>query len=203
MGSDAATREWAYTAMSRGALATHYYEVQQPPERDALGVHHMHEQSRSAEERTVEAWERSEQKEAALDYPARYTEAERDHLIGGGTSRAATEAQRDLLAHLGAPELRAEATWVEASLEIDRCMGNAPGSRIHAWLRDMAFSEFRIREVLQEALRTGDITPESLRWPHGRAGYAVDGDRTLAANPLLQAAEHEMMPALEPGLSPW
>jgi len=28
------TREWAYTAMSRATLATHYYEVFTPPERD-------------------------------------------------------------------------------------------------------------------------------------------------------------------------
>ena len=93
VGSEGATREWAYTAMSRATLATHYYEVFTPPERDTLGVEHWKETSRSAEERTVQAWTRSELKESALDYPERYETPERitveDDLRGAGHRSAA------------------------------------------------------------------------------------------------------------------
>jgi hypothetical protein len=40
VGSDGASREWTYTAMSRATLATHHYEVATPLERDPLGIMH-------------------------------------------------------------------------------------------------------------------------------------------------------------------
>ncbi len=79
VGSDGATREWTYTAMSRGTEATHYYAVAQPPERDRLGVSHAPTQLQPADERIVRSWERSLQKELALDYPDWYRDGEREH----------------------------------------------------------------------------------------------------------------------------
>lgn len=192
MGSDGATREWTYTAMSRGTLATHYYEVQRPAERDALGVHHSQEPSRSAEERTVSAWGRIEQKESVLDYPSRYTEAERQRIVDEGTGTAPTDARRDLLAHLGAPELHPDATWIDASLGIDRRLGQTPGTRLGAWLEDMGYSEGRILELIREAANVGDLTREMLQRPEPLTGRTIDGIRTLAADPLLRAATLEM-----------
>ena len=119
VGSEGATREWAYTAMSRATLATHYYEVSKPPERDTLGVEHWKETSRSAEERTVQAWTRSELKESALDYPERYETPERI-TVEDDLRELATDRQRALVEMLGGSELAQEATRVEAGEEIDR-----------------------------------------------------------------------------------
>ena len=119
VGSEGATREWAYTAMSRATLATHYYEVFKPPERDTLGVEHWKETSRSAEERTVQAWTRSELKELALDYPERYETTERI-TVEDDLRDLATDRQRALVEILGGTELAQEATRAEAGEEIDR-----------------------------------------------------------------------------------
>jgi conjugative relaxase-like TrwC/TraI family protein len=121
LGSEGAGREWAYTAMSRGNQATHYYEVDRAPEHDRQGVHHHPTPVEEPEARIVRAWERSTEKESALDYPERYA-AEREHepTPDRASRRLATEAQRALLADLGGPDLDVRATWVEASLEIDR-----------------------------------------------------------------------------------
>ena len=124
VGSDGATREWTYTAMSRGTEATHYYAVAQPPERDRLGVSHAPAPTQPAEERIVHSWERSLQKESALDYPERYRQAEREHTPSALDVYApATEAQHAALADLGAPELGEHATRLEAALAIDLWSG--------------------------------------------------------------------------------
>jgi hypothetical protein len=99
VGSDGATREWAYTAMSRATVATHYYDVERPTEGDRLGVHHAQEAMKPSGERIAQSWNRSVQNDNALDYPERYQTLER--RPGVGTSRlfgSATEAQRSLLA---------------------------------------------------------------------------------------------------------
>ena len=131
VGSEGATREWAYTAMSRATLATHYYEVFARPERDTLGVEHWKETSRSAEERTVQAWTRSELKELAIDYPERYETPERitaENILDA----QATDRQRALVDMLGGFGMAQEATRVEAGQEIDRLVAQRPTTRRRA-----------------------------------------------------------------------
>jgi len=151
VGSDGATREWTYTAMSRGTEATHYYAVAQPPERDRLGVSHAPAPMQPAAERIVHSWERSLQKESALDYPERYREAEREHTPSALDVYApATEAQRAALGDLGAPEPGEHATQLEAALEIDRWSDQAPGTGVDQWLRETDAAEHRLEQLISD-----------------------------------------------------
>jgi conjugative relaxase-like TrwC/TraI family protein len=200
MGSDGATREWAYTAMSRSTLATHYYEVAHPRERDSLGVHHSLESELSADERILRTWSRSEQKDSALDYPQRYVEAERD-VVAAGLDSSPTDAQRELLAHLGAPELAEDATWIDASLEIDRRLGNEPGSRLGVWLQEIGYSDGAVRALVQSAAVAHELEPEALR--HERTLAAtVESIQTLSDDPLLEDPEFDLGFDLEPSVDP-
>jgi hypothetical protein len=151
VGSEGATREWAYTAMSRATLATHYYEVFKPPERDTLGVEHWKETSRSAEERTVQAWTRSELKESALDYPERYETPERI-TVEDDLRELATDRQRALVEMLGGPELAQEATRVEAGEEIDRLVAQRAYDHVERLLRERGMSEEAAHERLARAV---------------------------------------------------
>ena len=151
VGSEGATREWAYTAMSRATLATHYYEVPSRPERDTLGVEHWKEASRSAEERTVQAWSRSELKEAALDYPERYETAERitaeDEPPGPGNRSAACpsrDPRRNRAGPGGDPGGGRE--------EIDRLVTRRAYDHVERQLRQRGMSEEAARERLAHAV---------------------------------------------------
>ena len=206
VGSDGATRQWAYTAMSRGTLGTHYYEVATRPERDTVGVTHWKEPSPSAEERTVQAWSRSEAKESALDYPERYEEIDSKPLAAKvGLHAPATEAQRAVLEMLGAPELPQHATWIDASLEIDRQQGERPGRHIEKWLRQLGAPEHRIAELIGIGVDQGDASLTIGSRYKDVAGRTIDGTPTCAANPLLQAAqeEFERTPSVSTGPTPW
>jgi hypothetical protein len=152
VGSDGASREWTYTAMSRATLATHHYEVATPRERDPLGIMHWKEPSPSAEERTLQAWSRSEEKESALDYPDRYEQANRDRAASPANLDApATDAQRALLEMLGVSEFPQDATWVDATLEIDHQFVDREGRRLEGWLRDMGVSEHAAHALIRRA----------------------------------------------------
>lgn len=191
MGSDGATRQWAYTAMSRGTLATHYYEVERPAERDRLGIKRWDEPPLTAEARTVSAWSRTEEKDSVLDYPDRYADAGETRLsIGAGLDTAPTDAQRELLAQLGSPELAPDATWIDASLAIDRGLGDAPGTRLGAWLHEMGLSEAAIDALVARAGTGADISPEDLL-PEA-VGVTAVGARTMTADDLLRAANAEL-----------
>ncbi|MHB8489703.1 MAG: MobF family relaxase [Candidatus Dormibacteria bacterium] len=163
VGSDGATREWTYTAMSRGTEATHYYAVAQPPERDRLGVSHAPARMQPAAERIVHSWERSLQKESALDYPERYREADRDHTVSAPDLYApATEAQRAALADLGAPRPGEHATRLEAALEIDRRCEQTPGTGLDQWLCETDAAEHRLEQLISDigaARPGGDQAP--------------------------------------------
>ena len=204
VGSEGATREWAYTAMSRATLATHYYEVFKPPERDTLGVEHWKETSRSAEERTVQAWTRSELKESALDYPERYETPERitveDDLRG-----LATDRQRALVEMLGGSELAQEATRVEAGEEIDRLVAQRAYDHVERVLRERGMSEEAARERLAcavDRIKAEDAAGGPRNHPGGKA---VAGWLTPEIDAQLEASqlEFERGQAMSPDLTAW
>ena len=212
VGSDGASREWAYTAMSRGTLATHYYEVAQQAQRDREGVAHWTVDEPSAEERTVRVWGRSEEKDSALDYPRRYEQltAERDPASRwlDPDDNSPTPAQRDLLEHLGAPELATDATWVDASVEIDRAMGREPGGRLFSVLTDLGYSDadaHRVIDTRDPQLGLHHRAPEQDLPDESTIGVV----RSLPDDGLLEEAqelfdlEHEHEHELSPDLSPW
>jgi conjugative relaxase-like TrwC/TraI family protein len=204
VGSEGATREWAYTAMSRATLATHYYEVFKPPERDTLGVEHWKETSRSAEERTVQAWTRSELKESALDYPERYETPERIS-VESSLEALATDRQRALVEILGGSELAQEATRVEAGEEIDRLVAERACGQVEGWMREMGMSEDAAHELLARAVDRINAE-DATGGPHDHLeGRAVAGWLTPDIDAQLEAAqlefEHEQ--GMSPELEPW
>jgi conjugative relaxase-like TrwC/TraI family protein len=203
VGSDGASREWTYTAMSRGTEATHYYAVAQPPERDRLGVSLAPAAMQPTEERIVHSWERSLQKESALDYPERYRESDRDHTVSAPDVYApATEAQRAALADLGAPEPGEHATRLEAALEIDRWSEQAPGTGLDQWLRETDAAEHRREQLISDIGETRPDRAELLPPPRG-----IDRDDFQAAKALLDPYHalletEALAPVIGPGLAP-
>jgi hypothetical protein len=203
VGSDGASREWTYTAMSRATLATHHYEVATPRERDPLGIMHWKEATPSAEERTVHSWSRSEEKESALDYPERYERADHDRTAGHANLEApapapATDAQRALLEMLGVPDFPQDATWVDATLEIDQQFVEREGRRLEGWLRDMGVSEQAAHALIRRAVDdVGPATaPDVLTMVESRI---IGGVITPAVEAMLEAAQLEYEASLVPG----
>jgi conjugative relaxase-like TrwC/TraI family protein len=201
VGSDGATREWAYTAMSRATVATHYFDVERPPEHDRLDVHHGQEPPRPVGERITRSWSRSVQNDSALDYPERYEKPEtRPDPTGTRLAGLATDAQRVVLADLGA-ELPTSATWMEASLEIDRCLGRTPGSQLRPWLRDLGVSEESARALIRSA---ASRPPRDLAAAGPDLGISPGEPKpavpSLANNPLVMAAALEPLPSVTPGI---
>ena len=83
VGSEAASREWAYSVMSRARTETRYFTIASPPSRDIDGVHHGREPERTLAQRLVQAWSPSEAKDSTLDYtPPRPLRPEEDVLVG-------------------------------------------------------------------------------------------------------------------------
>ncbi len=140
VGSDGATREWTYTAMSRGTEATHYYAVAQPPERDTPRRRALAGTSRSAEERIVHSWSSLRVKELALDYPERYETPERI-TVEDDLRALATDRQRALVEVLSGSEVAQEATRVEAGEEIDRLVAQRAYDHVERLLRERGMSE--------------------------------------------------------------
>jgi conjugative relaxase-like TrwC/TraI family protein len=204
VGSEGATREWAYTAMSRATLATHYYEVFTRPERDTLGVEHWKEESRSAEERTVQAWTRSELKESALDYPERYETTERT-TVEDDLRALATDRQRALVEMLSGSELAQEATRVEAGEEIDRLVAQRAYDQVEGWMREMGMSEDATHELLARAVDRIDAEDANGGPRDHLEGRAAAGWLTPEIDAQLEAAqlefEHEQ--GMSPELEPW
>jgi UvrD-like helicase C-terminal domain len=204
VGSEGATREWAYTAMSRATLATHYYDVFARPDRDTLGVEHWKEPTRSAEERTVQAWTRSELKESALDYPEPYETPERI-TVEDDLRAMATDRQRALVEMLGGSELAQDATRVEAGEEIDRLVAERAYSRVEGWLRERGMSDEAAHEMVARAVdRIG--AEDAAGGPHDHLqGRAVAGWLTPEIDAQLEAAqlEFEREQALSPEPTAW
>ena len=203
VGSDGAAREWTYTAMSRGTEATHYYAVAQPPERDGLGVSLASAAMQPTEERIVHSWERSLQKESALDYPERYGETERDHAVSAPDVYApATEAQRAALADLGAPEPGEHATRLEAALAIDRWSEQAQGTGLDQWLRETDAAEHRREQLISDG---GGVRPdraELLPPPRGINPGDFQASKALL-DPYHALLDVEALtPTVGPGLAP-
>ena len=139
-GSDAADRHWQYVALSRHRLRAAYYDVA-PQAMDTEGVHHGHAVNRSGtDERLIASLERDDAKPSTLDYPAAY-----DHQLvetrrpttdpTAGRGEAPTERQLELLRLNGLlEELPPAATWIHASLVVDRLFGNPAGESARRWL---------------------------------------------------------------------
>jgi hypothetical protein len=189
VGSEGATREWAYTAMSRATMATHYYEVFKPPERDTLGVEHWTETSRSAEERTVQAWTRSELKESALDYPERYETTERI-TVEDDLRELASDRQRALVEMLGGSELAQEATRMEAGEEIDRLVAQRAYDHVERQLRERGMSKEAAHERLARAVERIKAE-DAAGGPRHLEGKAVAGWLTPEIDAQLEASQLE------------
>jgi len=108
VGSEGATREWAYTAMSRATLATHYYEVFTRPRRDTLASSTGRNKPirRGADRAGVDP-QRVEGVGARL--PGALRDARTDHRESS-LEALATDRQRALVEMLGGYELSQEAT---------------------------------------------------------------------------------------------
>jgi conjugative relaxase-like TrwC/TraI family protein len=202
VGSDGATREWTYTAMSRGTEATHYYAVAQPPERDRLGVSHAPAPVQPAAERIVHSWERSQQKESALDYPERYGDAERKHTASALDVYApATEAQRAALADLGTPEPGEHTTRLVAALEIDRWSEQTLGTGLDLWLRETDAAEHRLEQLISEIGTRPDGADQAPLSPGINPGDFEAAKALLDPYHALLEVE-ALAPAIGPGLAP-
>jgi conjugative relaxase-like TrwC/TraI family protein len=71
VGSEAASREWAYSVMSRARSETRYFTVAEPT-RDLEGVRHSADSQRTLAQQLLASWSPSEAKDSTLDYaPAR------------------------------------------------------------------------------------------------------------------------------------
>jgi hypothetical protein len=174
------------------------------PDRDTLGVGHWTETSRSAEERTVQAWTRSELKESALDYPERYETPERT-TVESSLEAPATDRQRALVEILGGPELAQEATRLEAGEEIDRLVAQRAYDQLEGWLREMGMSDDAAHELLARAVDRIDAEDANGGPRDHLEGRAVAGWLTPEIDAQLEAAqlEFEREQGMSPELEPW
>ena len=161
VGTDGATREWAYTVMSRASLTTDDDEVFKRPERDpgrrALG---RREPIRRGPDRPGVDPKRI--KELALDYPERY-EMRARISVESSLDAPATDGQQALLEMLVAPELAQDATRVEARDETERRVAERADSRVEQWLRETGLSAHAAHELVARAVDRMD------------AGFATGG----------------------------
>jgi hypothetical protein len=164
---------------------------------------HWKEPTPSAEERTVHSWSRSEEKESALDYPERYEQADHDRTTGHANLEApATDAQRALLEMLGVPDFPPDATWVDATLEIDHQFVEREGRRLEGWLRDMGVSEHAAHALIRRAADdVGQAKAADVR--KMVESRTTAGVITPTVDAMLEAAQLEYEASLAPGeLSP-
>lgn len=131
-GSDAADRHWQYVALSRHRLRAVYYDGA-PQRKDTEGVHHgLPMNPRGTHERLIACLERDDPKPSTLDYPAAYDrQLVETHATADPTEKrgvAPTKRQLELLRLNGLLEdLPPAATWIHASLIVDRLFGNPAG----------------------------------------------------------------------------
>jgi hypothetical protein len=151
----------------------------------------------------VHSWERSLQKESALDYPERYRETDRDHAVSAPDVYApATEAQRCALADLGAPEPGEHTTRLEAALAIDRWSEQAAGTGLDQWLRETDAAEHRREQVISDG---GGVRPDGAELlPPPRAINPGDFQASKALlDPYRALLDVEALtPTVGPGLAP-
>jgi hypothetical protein len=157
----------------------------------------------TAEERIVHSWERSLQKESALDYPERYRETDRDHTVSAPDVYApATEAQRAALADLGAPEPGEHATQLEAALEIDRWSEQTPGAGLDQWLREIGAAEHGLEQLISD---DGGVRPDHAELLHPSRGINPGDFQATKAllDPYRALLDVEALaPTVGPGLAP-
>ncbi|HXA27654.1 MAG TPA: MobF family relaxase [Candidatus Angelobacter sp.] len=185
-GSSAADRQWHYVTLSRHRIRVAYYDVE-PPGPDVDGVHHGEEQSARAEEESARATEkrlvrtmsRDGSKATTLDYPDEYDrQLIHEHAASGpegGVSAPPTETQLDLLRDHGLVDtLPADATWVHASLLIDRVLGTPVGAQACEWLVEAGVPADEASQVIDVA--RDDLARGPLR--RGRPSAAAPSPRT-------------------------
>jgi conjugative relaxase-like TrwC/TraI family protein len=157
LGSEAATREWVYPALSRGRVSNLYYAIDHGAIRDAEGVMHWPDEERSIEERLRHSWTRSEAKDSTLDYSAKLVReideaaCARD-TVDVGRIGLATDQQRALLRDLQAADLDGDASWVRASIEIDRRLRTPLGAQALLWLEEAGVAPDVARDLVRDAL---------------------------------------------------
>ncbi len=205
VGSDSATREWAYTAMSRGTLATHYYDVDRPASRDPLGIRHAPAPVASVEARIVQSWARSVQQDAALDYEL-LPERARQEREPIWLLAPATGAQRAVLADRAAPALGEGATRLEAQIAIERSAeaGCRP-HRIEELLRAPGVPERAIREFMRSVADESDLASAIERVHAAIADSPNPSFSRRDPSPDRYAIEREYAraPSRTPGPTPW
>jgi hypothetical protein len=103
---------------------------------------------------------------------------------------------------LGVPDFPPDATWVDATLEIDHQFVEREGRRLEGWLRDMGISEHAAHALIRRA--ADDVGrakgADVLKMVESRTAAGVI---TPAVDAMLEAAQVEYEASLAPGeLSP-
>jgi hypothetical protein len=99
---------------------------------------------------------------------------------------------------LGVPEFPQDATWVDATLEIDHQLGERAGSRLEGWLRDMGVSEHAAHELIRSAVDDGGQAT-ALNVLNTVEGRTIEGVMALAGDSMLEASQLEYEASITPG----
>jgi len=155
LGSDFAGRQWTYTALSRARKHALYYVVDRALQNDPEGMMHWDEPAPSLEQRVAAAWSRDEAKDSTLDFPNAYDEADVPGYVDGPSLTAPTEEQLRLIRRLGgsATALPDDATWLHASLLIDRLSNADSGGQAFAWLQESGLDGDDALHLVEAAAR--------------------------------------------------
>lgn len=200
LGSDFAGRQWVYTALSRARKHALYYVVHVidlRPKNDPEGMMHSEEPAPSLEQRVATAWSRDEAKDSTLDFPDAYETVDSSALIDGPKLSAPTDSQLQVIEALGgsAATLPNDATWLHASLLIDRLSDTEPGRHALAWLQESGLDAADAQHLVDAATvelansltATGSSGPaDGFASPHRLAAPSSDqlaAISALGANP--------------------
>jgi conjugative relaxase-like TrwC/TraI family protein len=153
LGSDFAGRQWTYTALSRSRFMALYYIVEHPLASDPEGMRHWEETTPNAKHRMAAAWSRDESKDSTLDFPDAYEGPETPPLVYGVNLTPPTDHQLGLIEALGgwAAALPDDATWLHASLLIDRLSNAGPGGHALAWLQESGLDADDAQQLMTTA----------------------------------------------------
>ena len=194
MGSEGGSKEWVYTALSRGKMRTHYYAIDHEPIRDLEGITHWPAEDRKLERRLEVTWGRSAAKDSTLDYPGAQPEDELAlHTVDFSQPGPATPAQREVIAALAGTSLSDEATWIQASAEIDRMGGRVPGSTATAWLVEAGLTPEDAAALVLDQLGRGH-TQEKVSSEELLAGALVSFLEAHAELPAIEDVEGAELP---------
>lgn len=203
LGSEAGSREWAYSGLSRGREGNRYYIVDHEPIGDSEGVMHWTDEKRTADERIARAWSRSEAKDSTLDYGQRLIRdlGERDlagDAVDTGRLGPASQCQRALLRTLDGPELDPDTSWVRASIEIDRRLGTPLGAQAVQWLEAAGLDPDVAQDVVRDALAEADLRDTPAWLDAAGPGDALIAESATTRGSRTRGADADLQPT-EPG----